>query len=360
MIREHRTVTTNDLFQLKAYIDSKTTNATLDIVYVSDSNHNDTTRPDLSIGSILGKNESQSGKSENTDIVYKPIDVNIKKYPIPGEYVLALRSPLGNYYISSLNLNDNLNNNIDTSRLLGNTKYSDDNITTSSVIRNSKKITTADRISKDFKISRIGKRKINYGDVVFEGRLGNSILLTHSPNNEPLLEIENSNSSIVFFNDEGGYSRITDTKFNDVVEKQFNDNKNGGHLLLNSDRIIMNSQVNGIFLQSRGGSVGVSSDKDIDIAAGRQLSLNGNFIFIGTDKTDQPLVRGKEFASQWTSLIEILHETALSLKQLDNPDLNGIGSLLEKRISDSISPKGTTNIQQTSVSKILSEEVYIR
>lgn len=360
---DYRVASGEDVNSLKSYVNSLRTEVVVDVAYVSDSNHNNPSRRDLRVGEIIAKSEREAGKTEVVDLIYKPITENLKNYPFPGEYVLVIRSSVGNFYLSSLNINSSSNNNIVKNKTNQYTKYNDDEFNTPSVIKKYENKTSAlDKIdSPFFKTKIVPRRQLNYGDVALEGKFGNIIHLSYSPNSNPMLHIDNLNTSILMFNDEGGYDRITDTTYNAVVENELNTKKTGEHLIANSDRIILNSQKNGIFLQSKGSSVGVVSDKDIDISAGRQLSINGNIILIGTDANSEPLIRGREFGRQWVVLIQLLHEVAISMKaQNDVPFLKGIGSLIENKLKNGIAGEGVNNIKKQSVTKLLSEEVYIR
>jgi len=363
MLNDFRTATTGDIREVKSIINSLRTEAVLDIAYVTDANHNNYNRTDLGIGDIKGKSEKDAGKNQSVDLVYKPITENLKHYPIPGEYVLVIRTSVGNFYLTSLNINRASNNNIDKTKIISQTKYDEDSYTSPSEIKISKGRTSVlDKIdTPDFRIKTVPKRQLNYGDVVLEGRFGNTIHLSYSPNSNAMLQIENLNSSILMFNDTGAYSRITQNTYNEVVEKEFNKKLSGEHLILNSDRIILYSQGNGIFLQSKGNSIGMVSDKDIDISSERQLSLNGDIILLGTNKNEQPLVRGREFGTQWGVLIQLLHEVATAMKnQAEVATLTGIGNLISKKLDDGIASAGISNIKAQSLSKFLSEEVYIR
>lgn len=361
MASEIRTATTQDIESLRSYVDSLSTEAVIDVAFVTDANHNDSSRNDLSIGSIKGKSDKLAGRNEAVDFTYSPIDSNLRKYPIPGEYVLVIRSSMGNFYITSLNINNNVNNNIDTSKVTGYTKYNEEEYNTSSPIKRSKQIRTSDKITDDkFQVRTIPTRELKYGDVIHQGKYGNSILFSYTDNQEPRFLIENNGSAIEMFDSVGDYQRLTNTTYNSVLEKQFN-NKNGNHLTLSSERLILRSFTNGIFLESVGNSIGLVSDKDIDISAGRQLSINGNIILIGTESNDEPLVRGREFSKQWVTLIQLLHEVANSMKgQSDIPFLKGIGSLITDKLNIGIAGEGVNNIQAQSLTKLLSEEVFIR
>lgn len=356
MRNEIRSANTLDLEALRGYIDSLTTEAVVDVAFVTDANHNNLDRRDLNIGSIRGKSLKNAGKSETIDFIYKPIDVNISKYPIPGEFVLVARTGLGNFYITTLNLSDNVNNNIDTSKTKGYVQYTEDANVVQNEIKNSNQVTTSSKIDSFFTVDNIPKRITNYGDVTFQGRAGNIVSLSYSNNNLPVIFLENDGSLLSMFNETIGYSKVTTTTYGQQVENIYN-NQSGNHIILESDRILLRSNLNGMFFESIN-SIGMVSDKNISMDTAELFSVNGSVIELGGSEATQPLILGVEFGKQWSELINALHLFAQALSEdTSNIIVNQSAKYLIQKLNDGVSPYNET---PSSISKFLSKSVYTK
>jgi hypothetical protein len=356
MRNEIRSVNTLDLEALRTYVDNLSTEAVVDIAFVTDANHNNAERTDLGVGSIKGKSLKNAGRSERIDFIYKPIDINISKYPLPGEFVLVVRTGVGNFYVTTLNLSDNVNNNIDTSKTKGYVRYSEDENVLQNNIKNSNQVTTNSKIESLFSLSNIPKRITNYGDVTFQGRAGNIISLTYSQNNNPVIFLENDSSILSFFNNNIEYSKVTTVDYEQSVEDVYNQ-QSGNHIVLESNRILLRSNLNGMFFESIN-SIGMTSDADISLNASQLFSVNGSVIELGGSEATQPIILGVEFSKQWATLINGLHLFAQALSQdTSNILVNQAAKYLIQILNDGISPYNQT---PSSIKKFLSKSVYVK
>jgi len=257
--KDLKTVSSLDIEQIRSSIDSAQTNAILDVVLVSDANHDDYERNDLGVGCILGKPLEFAGKSDLTDSMFRPIDTSHTKFPIPGELALVIRTPISDYYLTTLNLKNNINNNIDDVRKRGFTKYIDDENVQQSVIKNSNNLDTSNKISEQFTVGNIPLFATNYGDVNINGRYSNVISLSHTSNQNASVDIINGRSTIQMYNDLVDYQRLTTTPFNLESERVYNQ-KDTNTIKLDSDRIILRSVNSGVFVEAKN-NIGMVSDE---------------------------------------------------------------------------------------------------
>jgi hypothetical protein len=262
------------------------------------------------------------GSPGNNDENYNtalPLNINVKSIPVPGEIVLivtAASSFAGNYrlqegsfyYLSIINIQSNINyNGVPTSSKvpsLNNTSYPDASLG----ISFSLKTEQPSRKKKTFKISNeINALQLFEGDVVVEGRYGNSIRLGSTINNtsqvskqptwvlgtvgDPITIITNS-----LKNTTGKGFRIEDINKDDasiyltstqriplkLIGPQTTTllkisaaakNLSGKQIILNSDRIVLNAKSNEIFLSSKNG-ISVTSKGDIVLESSKEITLN--------------------------------------------------------------------------------------
>jgi hypothetical protein len=357
MRKEIRSATTLDLEEIRTLLDKMKTEAVLDIAFVVDVNHNNIDRTDLSVGNIKGKSLKNAGQSELIDFVYKPIDANISKYPIPGEFVLVTRTGLGNYYIHTLNLYGNINNNIDERKISGYVKYVDDDNINKNVIKSSNKTTVIDKLEDTvFSLKSLYKKIGNYGDVIIEGRNGNSITLTQTENKNPAIFIENLGSVITVENQDVPFQRITANPYNEEVGVVYNIS-DGSKIKLISEKILLQSLKNGMFFESNN-SIGFNSDKDFTVDTSRLISLDSRVITLGYEAVE-PIILGNEFSKQWSTLINGIHKFCDILStDVDNIVVNQAGKFLKQFITDGIS--SYDNVARQSSSKFLSKQVFVK
>lgn len=375
MRNEVRSATTLDIERIRSYVDEIRTDAVIDVAFVSDSNHDDAEREDLTIGNIKGHSVRYAGKSEVTDNIYKPIDNNIRKYPIPGEFVLVVRTSHGNFYLTTLNFNDNVNNNIDVNKVRGYVTLLDNDNVVNNEIAGSKQLGVDSRISDTFEVKRIPRLDLNYGDVTLDGRFGNKISLSHSENKNPVILLQNSGSFTTYFDDNITFSRNIDTKYSPLVEELYNV-QGGNNIVSESERIINRSIRNGYFIESKN-AVGIATDGNISLNAGQVTDINGEIIRLGEEDALNPIVRGRDFGLQWTALIGGLHEFLSILKSdgsnpLVSQAANYFKGLLNQKIAsteiveeDSLVPGEPKKKKEylnsgESLSKFLSDKVYTK
>jgi len=357
--RDLKTVSSLDVEQIRSQINTAQTNAVIDVVLVSDANHDDYERQDLGVGCIFGKPLQFAGKSDLTDSLFRPIDVNHTKFPIPGELVLVVRTPISDYYLTTLNLKNNINNNIDDIRKSGFTKYIDDNNVQQSTINNANDLDTSNKISTEFTVDNIPLFSTTYGDVNISGRYSNIINLSHTPNQNPSIDIINGKSNIQLYNDLVDYSRITVTPFNLETERVYND-KDTNTIKLESDRILLRSENNGIFLESKN-NIGLVSDEYITLDSEKDITINTNGVINLTTQPTDPAIKGNEFGKQWSELIRYIHlflDTIIADEKAreNSPALYSAANTLKEGINSNIA---TSDNLTSSLQKFKSQKVFV-
>ena len=240
----------------------------------------------------------QSSKSQR--IVAKPLNINSKNIPVVGEYVCIQKapsdklSPIGSgqsvfYYSDPVSLQGNVNNNIleNAAKLEGNV-VGGDYESTSLGVPNPSKPPNSDKKNKEFtEVSNLSQLQPYAGDIIYEGRFGQSIRLGYTPtraesNISPSWKSTDPKSPITIIRNGAGESRgynkfvIEDINKDDssiwLASKQTigltpsnsftlgvtptNLYKNP-QIVLNSDRIVLNSKSD---------SVLISGDKSVNVS----------------------------------------------------------------------------------------------
>jgi hypothetical protein len=296
-----------------------------------------------------------------TQNLYYPLLRGIVDTPCKGDSVLVLTNTAGeNYYLGPLNSLNNPNFNIDplnTGNQIKNGKKSQNERDRYNISPNFTYANVA-RLQKPFKVSldnRRGKRKgeelstayqETFGDMLLEGRYGNSIRIG-SRDNTPNLFISNGRNGVnpieslydgsIFTMTSYGSLKKHFHNFNlasDVVEGNnrligggnadetqqkfnydFGDDDNGTPILRNqifmaSDKITFNSRIDNITL---------SSYLNLDIGAGNNLTINtknytsieSSNIYLGKQAQEQkePIVLGSQLKEFLNKFLEIVGQS---------------------------------------------------
>ena len=296
---------------------------------------------------------SVSAKSLTDVIEARPLDSNIKQYPLPGEFVIVAENYFKEYYyIQKINSNSSVNFNF----LPGfSTHHVGSNIGTNPNI-------------KDFKPDgRIRQLQAEEGDITFNGRFGQSIrfgsnITTYgklvgeeiealpdtgkieSPNviiragqgdpanlegeniypwnlddfpNRPIREdINNDGSSIWITTDQT-------VPLKEVVYSKLR-NRNapkldGNQIILNSDRVVFNAKKSHIFM-SAAESIDISANhmitlqlNDENVSGGLTPKSDSGKLKLGDMDADQPVLGGNQTMELVNRLSQILEEFAKNL-----------------------------------------------
>ena len=240
----------------------------------------------------------QSSKSQR--IVARPLNINAKNIPVVGEYVCIQKapsdklSPIGSgqsvfYYSDPISLQGNVNNNIleNAAKLEGNV-VGGDYESTSLGIPNPSTPSNTDKKNKEFTtVSNLSQLQPYAGDIIYEGRFGQSLRLGYTPtlaesNISPSWKSTDPQSPITIIRDGAG----TSNGYNKFVIEDINEDDssiwlgskqtiglkasngfslgvipqnvyNKPQIILNSDRVVINSKSD---------SVLISGDKSVNVS----------------------------------------------------------------------------------------------
>jgi len=206
----------------------------------------------LNYGAIKGK---FIVSEDEVDLVL-PLMPHIINIPLVGEHVVVIEYNGQHYYTSIINRKNSPSENAIPIDLPKNTKY-------------------GDTFQRNTKISRVN---VNEGDIVYEGRFGNSIKLGSNPKNQsPNIRIRAGQ----------------DKQFDDVnLLAKENINQDGSSIYLSTDETISIYNPNFPTKTVNGNSIVINSDKlffngrkgNVDIRASNKMYLEADEIFINAKK----------------------------------------------------------------------------
>lgn len=262
---------------------------------------------------------------ENTNTAF-PLNAHVKSIPVPGEIVLivtAASSFAGNfrlnegtfYYMNDVNVQSNINyNGVPTSGKVPFSNAASYQNASFGVVSTPNQ-SQPDRVKKTFKILN-GQNALQLfeGDVVMEGRSGNSIRLSSTINGltgitkqptwtlgnpgDPIMIISNTkkNSSSKGFriedinkDDSSIYLTSTQriplklagpTTVTNINIGTFTQNLSGKQIIMNSDRIILNAKEKELALSSKNG-ISITSKGDIVLESSNEITLNAPTVNLG-------------------------------------------------------------------------------
>lgn len=291
-------------------------------------------------------------------ITAKPLNTSILRIPIKGEVVLLLKAPSSyasgtklttdNYYFDIVSLQSSIHHNalptVSSRKVQIGQTSGDSNKYNEANSGNTNK-QEEPKIDENFSENPTVKPLQPYvGDLLIEGRYGNSIRFTTTPKSgnftvAPKWSGGSESAPITIFrNSKQG---IDTQKINDYITEDFTSNENimvmasGQNIefeqgsgvvtaiqskgitswkdenwgttpqtLISSGRLVFNSNQKEIIAFAKNG-IGLSSETDIAIDAANTVSINSNKIELG-DGANEPLILGNRFKSWAESLIDKL------------------------------------------------------
>jgi hypothetical protein len=323
-----------------------------------------------SIGMIYFENVSQpSTNSATSNNRALPLFSNNKHYPLIGEIVPIIQladntitsdeTSVAYYYLPPINLWNNNNNNwlpFPQATLNGN-KRSYLEIEAGAPVNNisSDQSQNISDDNPDFPIKDISPLAPYSGDILFEGRWGNSIRFSSTapyPLNPWSVETTNAGDPIILIrNGQGTPSLTPNPSFIPINENINNDNSsiyltstqvinldlastsqnsfkntfppitnrafNKPQLIFNSDRIILNSKTDSIIL-SAANPIHLTSQKSVNIEATKEVVINSPKLYLGQtsgaeadvvnyNNPIQSAVKGEELTQLLSDIIFILN-----------------------------------------------------
>jgi hypothetical protein len=260
-----------------------------------------------------------------------PLNAHVKSIPVPGEIVLivsAASSFAGNlrtestfYYMNDVNIQSSINyNGVPTAGSVPSLNAPSITDVSAGMTFTSNQ-SQPSRTKKTFEIiSNVKPLQLFEGDVVVEGRYGNSIRLGYTIKNssdittrpkytlgnvgDPILLISNTkpNSTIVsgfriedITTDDSsiyltstqriplilaGPTTVTNIKLTNLGSPPFTQNLSGKQIIMNSDRIVLNAKEKELALSSKNG-ISITSKGDIVLESSNEITINAPTINLG-------------------------------------------------------------------------------
>ena len=289
------------------------------------------------IGAIKGRMVNSQHKQPESRLGWiQPMDANIKQYPLIGEYVIVGRYLGRYYYAQTINMLGSPNSNSypgysgdkasltdNTTRRHAHNRSREVGATKTPNKAASGEVTVGDPFEPNPLIRQL---QPTFGDVIFNGRLGQSIRFGSNPDtlepniliragqltdaeafgktadvddlknnaNKPVTEDINADGSSLWITSDQEVplefaAKTTDELYPPLDVKQ---------IILNTDNIIFNAKNDGwIFLF--GGT-------QINLVAGQVATIDAPFVYLGSPEATEPVVKGQILVDLLLELIGIL------------------------------------------------------
>jgi len=293
----------------------------------------------------------------------KPLDSNLKRFPLINEFIYIIAFPntnldidpysITNYYINSISLWNHPHHNAypNNSNVLAPSQQKDYIQTQAGSVRRITDQSTEIFLGKTFKErSNIHPLLSFEGDVIYEGRWGNSIRLGSTVKNTnnnwsstgtdgdpiiiirngqgtqsdegwiPVVEnINNSESSIYLASTQAIPLNASSTSYISYsTNPPTSPNKYAGkQIMLNSGRLVFNANEDHILLSSAK-SINLNSQESINIDT-KKFVTQADQIFLGKeDLATQPLMLGTNTVNLLKDLVSVVKELTNTLKTLES------------------------------------------
>ena len=280
-------------------------------------------KPDYQyLGGIIGRYVySEQGLKVDECRNYKPINPSLNSVPVVGEIVIGVKYLGQYYYTTQLNLFGNPNFN--TQHGISIRKRTNRNVSDiGRQVLNMKDVGPDSRkLGYYFDISEDSRKLLPHeGDVIIEGRHGNTIRIgsdiknenTESPNiilnvgqskdefpepKQPIEEKIDTDGSSVYLttNQKLEFTPGIESK---VVTGPYE----GKNILLSSDRIIFNTK--------NGGDIGMFSNNNVSIGAVSEVVIESPVTKIGSSSATEPMVLGDKLEAVLNDMLTLI-ETGL-------------------------------------------------
>ena len=287
------------------------------------------------IGAIKGRMVNSQHKQPESRLGWiQPMDANIKQYPLIGEYVIVGRYLGRYYYAQTINMLGSPNSNSypgysgdkasltdNTTRRRAHNRSREVGATKTPNKAASGEVTVGDPFEPNPLIRQL---QPTFGDVIFNGRLGQSIRFGSNPDTlEPNILIRagqltdaeafgktadvddlknNANKPVTEdINADGSSLWITsdqEVPLEVAIESDLTPTIDGKQIILNSDRLLFNAK--------NGGDIFCYSANDINFIATTQTVVESPKIFLGNVEATEPVVKGQILVDLLLELIGIL------------------------------------------------------
>ena len=326
------------------------------------------------IGTIEFEEVSNNQLIPSNNSIAIPLNSNIKNYPLINEIVLLFLLPSKNlnkinnsqtyYYLNSINLWNHPHHNAfpDVVRyeVLKDSQVKDYEDIEGGSIRRVKDGSTEINLNSP-KVGGTFKEKTNIrpllpfaGDVIYEGRFGNSIRFGNTSksksilyknnwsgtgeNGDPITIIRNGQSPLI--EDEGWVPTLEDvnrdltsiwmTSYQTIPLNLNNENYRAfekpptqinnydrPQIIVNSGRVVFNSWEDFILFISKKG-IAFSANEDIGISTKKGFNVDSKDIKLGSKEADEAVILGDSFMNQFKELLVAIKNLSSSLEELQD------------------------------------------
>ena len=300
--------------------------------------------PDYSyLGTIRARFIESQSDGDVIDDYIKPLSPHMVAYPLIGEVVNIAKHGSQMYYYQPLNLKNHVNMN------LANNTLTDPRVTSRTT---------------EFNRNILSE----YGDVVFNGRFGQSMKFGSDPfylypdvkitnrqsvlpqtiadEHYPHVQNINADGSSIFMT--SGPAREVDVLIPAVQTLTTPDVLDGDMITLNSDRIVFNSKQTDIHMFARR-NLNLSANEEINLELG--INTIGGRITLGDAESTNPMVLGNQ-------LEDLFEKLLTSLVSFSNSVSSATG-IAEVGDASKVMLNEVQNIKSNVLPKILSDTVYI-
>jgi|TARA_B100000287_G_C20626718_1_gene778133 hypothetical protein len=300
--------------------------------------------PDYSyLGTIRARFIESQSDGDVIDDYIKPLSPHMVAYPLIGEVVNIAKHGSQMYYYQPLNLKNHVNMN------LANNTLTDPRVTSRTT---------------EFNRNILSE----YGDVVFNGRFGQSMKFGSDPfylypdvkitnrqsvlpqtiadEHYPHVQNINADGSSIFMT--SGPAREVDVLIPAVQTLTTPDVLDGDMITLNSDRIVFNSKQTDIHMFARR-NLNLSANEEINLELG--INSIGGRITLGDAESTNPMVLGNQ-------LEDLFEKLLTSLVSFSNSVSSATG-IAEVGDASKVMLNEVQNIKSNVLPKILSDTVYI-
>ena len=300
--------------------------------------------PDYSyLGTIRARFIESQSDGDVIDDYIKPLSPHMVAYPLIGEVVNIAKHGSQMYYYQPLNLKNHVN------MKLANNTLTDPRVTSRTT---------------EFNRNILSE----YGDVVFNGRFGQSMKFGSDPfylypdvkitnrqsvlpqtiadEHYPHVQNINADGSSIFMT--SGPAREVDVLIPAVQTLTTPDVLDGDMITLNSDRIVFNSKQTDIHMFARR-NLNLSANEEINLELG--INSIGGRITLGDAESTNPMVLGNQ-------LEDLFEKLLTSLVSFSNSVSSATG-IAEVGDASKVMLNEVQNIKSNVLPKILSDTVYI-
>jgi len=300
--------------------------------------------------------QTELGKNEAILSWAAPVDGNIKNFPLKHEIVLTMtinsnrNNSYGSdspslYYIQRVNTNNNLNENAKPGISLPNItreyksqrKANEYYEVTDSGASNKQKKVTDEILGDTFKRQDIKPLFPYEGDIIIDGRFGQSIRLGSNPETQlpnlkirvgqpdelsdvrlkPLKEDINDDQNSIWVTSLSETVGLRPATIGSPVHLKFYNNKpkdfTGNQIILNSDRVVINAKQNEFMTFAKrainfvtSGIFTVDSMRNIIFNTRSKTIMNSPEIYLGSEDANEPIVLGDSLKSLLEELVTLV------------------------------------------------------